>query len=211
MALFPYEELGVKKTASAAEIKKAYRRRIREVHPDRHPDDPHANAKTQQVQAAYDLLSDPVRRKLYDEEGIVATRNYDELAKEKLKRVLVSVLGYASDGIVGKLNFNIDAELTELKKSYKVGKDYLKQLNDARKKYKFNGTDDFVGAAIDERIAETQKGLSYHEEEMRVVQRAKELLREFEDVGGKARGEDPWTMRSMEPSDIVMVFKNFEY
>ncbi len=64
-----YKILGVDKSASAEEIKKAYRKLARKFHPDLNPNDKDANKKFQQVNEANEVLSDPDKRKKYDEYG----------------------------------------------------------------------------------------------------------------------------------------------
>jgi molecular chaperone DnaJ len=62
-----YKALGVAKDASGAEIKKAYRKLARELHPDKNPGDAKAEARFKEVSEAYDVLSDESRRREYDE------------------------------------------------------------------------------------------------------------------------------------------------
>ena len=69
----PYKALGLTKTASDAEIKKAYRKIARDSHPDLKPDDPKAEARFKAASAAYDLLKDPKTRARFDKGEIDAT------------------------------------------------------------------------------------------------------------------------------------------
>ena len=62
-----YKALGVAKDASPADIKKAYRKLARELHPDKNPGDNAAESRFKEVSEAYDVLSDESRRKEYDE------------------------------------------------------------------------------------------------------------------------------------------------
>jgi molecular chaperone DnaJ len=64
-----YDTLGVKRGASSDEIKKAYRKLARQFHPDTNQGDKGAEERFKQVQTAYDVLSDPDKRKAYDRFG----------------------------------------------------------------------------------------------------------------------------------------------
>ena len=64
-----YKVLGINKSATAAEIKKAYRKLARKLHPDLNPNDKTAQEKFQQINEANEVLSDPEKRKKYDQYG----------------------------------------------------------------------------------------------------------------------------------------------
>lgn len=69
-----YNVLGVSRDASPEEIKKAYRQLAKELHPDRNPDNKEAEERFKDVSAAYAVLSDAEKRKLYDEFGEMGLR-----------------------------------------------------------------------------------------------------------------------------------------
>jgi DnaJ-class molecular chaperone len=80
MAQTPYEILGVRKDASADDIRKAYRKLAKQYHPDLNPGKPEAEARFKSISAAYDLLSDPEKRARYDRGEI------DESGQERPQR-----------------------------------------------------------------------------------------------------------------------------
>ena len=64
-----YEVLGVERSASKEEIKKAYRKLAMKYHPDRNPGDAAAEEKFKEIQKAYDILSDEEKKAAYDQFG----------------------------------------------------------------------------------------------------------------------------------------------
>ena len=64
-----YDILGVSKSASSIELKKAFKKLAMKYHPDRNPDDESAAAKFKEAAEAYDVLSDPQKKSKYDQFG----------------------------------------------------------------------------------------------------------------------------------------------
>ena len=64
-----YKILGVDKSASQDDVKKAYKKLARKYHPDLNPNDPDAHRKFQEINEANEVLSDPEKRKKYDQSG----------------------------------------------------------------------------------------------------------------------------------------------
>ena len=64
-----YEVLGISRSVIEADIKKAYRQKAWEFHPDRNPDDREAEEKFKEASEAFEVLSDPNKRQLYDQFG----------------------------------------------------------------------------------------------------------------------------------------------
>src|SRR6478672_10730757 len=80
-----YAALGVKKSASADDIRKAFRKLARKYHPDVNPGDKSAEEKFKTISEANDILSDPKKRKIYDQLGFYSD-NIDPAAAEAYAR-----------------------------------------------------------------------------------------------------------------------------
>src|SRR5437763_7283288 len=71
-----YELLGVSRKASAKDIRAAFRKLARKYHPDLNPGDKGAEEKFKQLQEAYDVLSDPKKRQMYDQHGFYSDAGF---------------------------------------------------------------------------------------------------------------------------------------
>ncbi len=92
-----YKTLGVPKNASAEDIKKAYRRQARKLHPDVNPNDKEAHKKFQQVNEANEVLSDPEKRKKYDQYG----ENWKQAEQYEKARQQQGQQGFGGGGFGG--------------------------------------------------------------------------------------------------------------
>ncbi len=89
-----YELLGVKKSASAEEIRKAFRKLARKYHPDVNPGDKAAEEKFKAISEANDVLSDPKKRKIYDQIGFYSD-NIDPATAEAYARAGGGARGFS--------------------------------------------------------------------------------------------------------------------
>src|ERR1700752_658003 len=80
-----YETLGVKKSASTEDIRKAFRKLARKYHPDVNPGDKSAEERFKTISEANEVLSDPKKRKIYDQVGFYSD-NIDPAAAEAYAR-----------------------------------------------------------------------------------------------------------------------------
>ena len=101
-----YKILGVDKTATTDTIKKAYRKLARKHHPDLNPNDKEANKKFQQINEANEVLSDPEKRKKYDQYG-KDWKHAEEFEKQKQsQRQYANTGGQTFTGKYGEEDFS---------------------------------------------------------------------------------------------------------
>ena len=128
----PYAVLGIARNASAADIKSAYRRLAKSLHPDLHPGEPDAEPRFQELQSAYRLLKDPVQRRRYDRGLIDAAGNpqtspFEEALREAAQREVygarAGTAGAAGHGPrAGAKHSNRDDLISELMANLRRGR-----------------------------------------------------------------------------------------
>lgn len=107
-----YDVLGIVRTASPEEIKAAFRKLASQHHPDKNPDDPGASTRFKEISLAYQVLSDPQRRSLYDRMGHRAEESGSPFGAG----------GPFAGGVVDVSDLNIDGFLGDLLGVFGVGK-----------------------------------------------------------------------------------------
>jgi molecular chaperone DnaJ len=98
-----YEVLGVNKTASADDIKRAYRRMAMKYHPDKNPDDKEAEKKFKECAEAYEVLSDTEKRQRYDQFGHdglrgMGMRDYSHMKWQDIGSIFEDIFGFGGFG-----------------------------------------------------------------------------------------------------------------
>jgi curved DNA-binding protein len=94
----PYATLGVSRTATAEEIKKAYRKLAKKLHPDMNPGNKKAEERFKEVSGAFDVIGDPKKRALFDEFGEVSLRSGFDEAKARQFREYREAAGAGRGG-----------------------------------------------------------------------------------------------------------------
>ncbi|KAI3938189.1 hypothetical protein MKX01_009551 [Papaver californicum] len=122
-----YEILGVEKTASQQEIKKAYYKLALRLHPDKNPDDEEAKEKFQQLQKVISILGDEEKRALYDETGCVDDADFAGDVAQNMQEYFRTVFKKVTE-----------ADIEEFEANYRGSESEIKDLKELYQKHKGN-------------------------------------------------------------------------
>lgn len=198
----PYEVLGVAKDAPFAEIKAAYRRLAKRLHPDI-GGDPDAFAD---VAAAYAVLSDETRRKQYDETGDAEVLRVEGQARMLITDILLQAIEVESNplavDLLGRMREVIQRAMGKRNEAVETAEAKIarRQRLVGRFRRKTEG-DNFLEDALVWSIKRLQEPIRRAEDEQKVARRAIEILEEFE-LDGEGDIEDlttrfiPFEMRN---------------
>lgn len=187
-----YDTLGVAADASEADIKQAWRRKSSAAHPDREGG---SDALQAAVNKAYEVLGDAERRKNYDECGADELMEpIDVKAREALLVVFMTIVQGATEAM----------DLVELTEKALIGHrgDHQQEISKAnaelrklriraRKVRRKTDGENFLVAAMEQRIAQVVETQNRNIEQCQIIDRALELLQEYEYVGRVSTTTNP--------------------
>jgi len=186
----PYEVLGVQKTATKKEITRAYRARAQACHPDHHPNDPQAASTFKALSEAYEVLSDEIRRKLYDETGATHVTDHEREAQKLMAGILLQITDKLTEGGSNIESINLMEVLrNSLRGSEESLKKQLRELTRARDnilkvvkrlKRKKVHEENILAKMVQVPLPEIEEGINQLENQLKVVAIAQHETAEYE-------------------------------
>jgi|SRR3989304_1343316 len=179
----PYEILGVKKTASADEIKKAYRKKSKKTHPDKGG----SNEEFTEVNKAYNILKDAIKRKIYDETGStgekteqsiyneVATMFFSAIAENK-DAINMDIVSYLLD----KINANMSESIANIDGLRKRINDISKFRGKMKLKDEFSSNDNIFEDLITGSIQTMEQEIRFWESFPEKLNKLKQIIEKYE-------------------------------
>ena len=184
-----YETLGVKKDATAAEIKAAYRRLARKYHPDVCKE-AGATDKIAAINVAYDILSDPERRARYDHgEDVSAAASPEELIRQRALQEVASLVIAAIDGcpnidmvdMVADMRGAVRRSMTPELQAIENIKAKIRKHEKARNRIKYAGEGpSMLDAVIASNIEALGRGIAMHQGKIDLAKAVLDVLEDYE-------------------------------
>jgi curved DNA-binding protein CbpA len=175
-----YDELGVPTNATNEEIRAAFRRKAKKLHPDRNGGDAEKMARANR---AYETLSAPTKRLTYDRTGEDAPPPTDKIAQDTvLKNVMEWFTAEHNSGdLIGDVTKRLDYEQRGLLQQTIEGGKVAKRLEKRLKKLKYRGkAHDFLSVSLNFRITQVRQEVERLKDQAAMLDRAKELLKAYE-------------------------------
>ena len=179
-----YDILGVKSTCSLSEIKRAYKEKAGQCHPDKNSDDPEATIKFQTLTNAYNVLKDPEQRRRYDETGETGnTPSLNEEANSVIGRILLDIA--EREDFVAR-NYFVDVRMMLKKTLAQCKSDKLRMETSSNKlEYLISKTkaNNMLISMLNQKLHELNHGKAHAEQGCKVMSKALELLTEYRYTG----------------------------
>lgn len=173
-----YDAIGVPKDASEDEIRKAYKRRASELHPDRQNGD---TGKFMQLSKAYRVLMDKDRRRHYDQTGddeegdVFAKRARSEIYH--LVKAAVDHVDVEREDVLELVHASIDAGLIDISKKISSSNARIKKLESVLRRLKLKrGEEDFLALGLREEISEERERIGQCEFDRKVADAMRKIL-----------------------------------
>ena len=185
-----YRVLGIRPNSSRDTITRAYRKKAMKYHPDRNPGDESAVENYRRVQEAYEVLSDPARRKLYDETGSTESRPRGEGEVEAMSvlfPILMDVIQGAANGFKGVAGSNLvermQTKLSDIKSSIDQNvvrmQVVVKNLNKTLGRFTVSEGENLIEASIRQQIANVESEIEKHKAEWGKFDRTSKYLAKY--------------------------------
>lgn len=181
----PYKILGISKSASPSEIQRAYRKLAVEYHPDVNKE-PDAAEKFREVKAAYDILSDPKRRKTYDETGDTQDpADLEKLIVNTLKMMFTEVVssGRSDNPLIVLRKIITDNITLAGDKKHQVDRDLLRWEKVRNKIQVTEGDRNIFVETVDAAIDELKSKRSQLDHQIDMCKRTREYLQKYKYAG----------------------------
>lgn len=184
----PYTTLGVARGASGSEIKRAYRRKASETHPDKRAGGKASSAPFQAVQRAYALLASPARRSEYDRTGRDPGPKSENSAREAALRRLAEIFLAALEALDPDAGDIIEAVDANLIRQVEMVKNQMKSLRSQQSKLArakklvrvAKGKHNLLAEILDVQISKIDETIGRGTEEMEALGLMREILGDYE-------------------------------
>lgn len=186
-----YERLGFEdNTATKEEIKKRYRRLVKECHPDRHPDDEDKKQQFQMLSEAYEILYDEKKRKAYDDTGEMESGNEEHRINAMAIKLLIQVFNNMMDQLNEDAVEHADIRVPlfdNISDNIKTKNAQIKQCSSIVRKNKMamkkfsrkSGESDILHKAMKERIEVLNSHLKMLNFVLKVCNRMKDIVSDY--------------------------------